>query len=318
MYVSAGMPPDDSLPLTARTFGRTVMPGVAGLAAWEFIARFVAPPWLGHPLDLTPLIDMAIGFSGMAAQVLHLLTGLVLFPLGYVFVVRPIAARFSPGLSWPMLGLGYGVTLWVLAMYGVVGVVGGMPLFLGFEPAAWASLAGHFGLGLGIAAVVSIPLGGVIRRALILGSALSLAAAAAPAAAQPANGLVTRPSAHPVRATLDRFAMAVREAGWVVFAEVDHAAAARDVGMALRMRTVVLFGNPRAGTPGMMANPTLAIDLPMRVLVWEDDQDRTFITRSTGEDIAERVFARHGVTIPPEARRGTDSFIENLVRKAAE
>ena len=56
----------------------------------------------------------------------------------------------------------------------------------------------------------------------------------------------------------------------------------------------------------------------MRVLVWEDDQGRAFITRSTGSDIAERVFARHGVTIPPEGQRNTDAFIETLVRKAAE
>jgi uncharacterized protein (DUF302 family) len=154
-------------------------------------------------------------------------------------------------------------------------------------------------------------------RLPILAAALLLLATASPATAQQ-GGLTTRPSTHTPRATLDRFAGAVREAGWIVFTELDHAAAARDAGMALRARTVVLFGNPRAGTPGMAANPTLAIDLPMRVLVWEDDQGRTFITRSTGADIAERVFARHGVTIPPEGQRSTDAFLETLVRKAAE
>ncbi|MBX9748444.1 MAG: DUF302 domain-containing protein [Roseococcus sp.] len=155
------------------------------------------------------------------------------------------------------------------------------------------------------------------RRTIFLGAALTIFASSLSADAQQA-GLVTTPSAHGTRATLDRFVAAVREAGWVVFTEVDHAAAARDAGMTLRARTVVLFGNPRAGTPGMAANPTLAIDLPMRVLVWEDNQGRTFITRSTGADIAERVFARHGVTIPPEGQRDTEAFIETLVRKAAE
>jgi len=157
----------------------------------------------------------------------------------------------------------------------------------------------------------------MMRRTLFLGAAFTLFASSLPAYAQQA-GLVTRPSAHGTRATLDRFAAAVREAGWVVFTEVDHAAAARDVGMTLRARMVVLFGNPRAGTPGMAVNPTLAIDLPMRVLVWEDDQGRTFVTRSTGADIAERVFARHGVTIPPEGQRNTEAIIETLVRKAVE
>lgn len=157
-----------------------------------------------------------------------------------------------------------------------------------------------------------------MRRAVLAAAAvLAIALPALPALAQQ-GGMVTRPSAHDVRTTLDRFAAAVREAGWVVFTEIDHAAAARAVGMTLRPRTVVFFGNPRAGTPGMAAQPTLALDLPMRVLVWQDNDGRTQVTRSTGEDIAERVFARHGVTIPPQGRANTDAFIEGLVRRAAE
>jgi len=154
-------------------------------------------------------------------------------------------------------------------------------------------------------------------RAWTLFAAVLLAAAATQAAAQQ-DGLVTRPSAHTTRATLDRFAAAVRGAGWAVFTEVDHAAAARAVGIALPARMVLLFGNPRAGTAAMQAHPTLAIDLPMRVLVWEDDQGRVFITRSTGADIAARVFTRHGITIPPDGQRDTDDFIADLVRKAAD
>ena len=93
------------------------------------------------------------------------------------------------------------------------------------------------------------------------------------------------------RATINRFAAAVREAGWSNLTEIDHAAAARDVGMTLRARTAMLLGNTRAGTPGMVANPALAIDLPMRILVWKDDQGRVFVTPSTGADIAGRIFA---------------------------
>ena len=155
-------------------------------------------------------------------------------------------------------------------------------------------------------------------RRLLLGVAwLVPALLAMPAAAQD-GGMVTVPSAHAMRPTLDRFAAAVREAGWIVFAELDHAAAARDVGLPLRGRTVVLFGNPRAGTPGMAATPTLALDLPMRILAWEDEQGQVRITRSTGEDIAQRVFARHGVQIPPEQRRGTEALLDRLVRQAAQ
>jgi uncharacterized protein (DUF302 family) len=153
----------------------------------------------------------------------------------------------------------------------------------------------------------------IARRAALLGVPAALLAATA--RAQDA-GLVTRPSPHSVRVTLDRFAAAVRAANWVVFTEIDHAAAAQAQGLALRPRTVIVFGNPRGGTPAMAANPTLALDLPLRVLVWQDDAGATQVTRSTGEDIAERVFARHGIRVPPEARRMTEAALEGFVRQA--
>lgn len=155
----------------------------------------------------------------------------------------------------------------------------------------------------------------IARRTVLVG--LPALLVAAPAFAQEA-GLVTRPSPHSVRVTLDRFAAAVRAANWVVFTEIDHAAAAQAVGLSLRPRTVVVFGNPRGGTPAMAANPTLALDLPLRVLVWQDDAGATQVTRSTGDDIAQRVFARHGLQIPPEARRMTDAAIDGFVRQAVE
>lgn len=151
---------------------------------------------------------------------------------------------------------------------------------------------------------------------LVAGLAMALVGAA-PAAAQE-NGLRTVPSAHSVPDTIARFGAGVRGAGWVVFTEIDHAQAARAVGLDLRPRTVVIFGNPRAGTPAMQGNPTLALDLPLRILVWQDDQGRTQVTRSTGEDIATRIFARHGIAQPPPARQATDEMLERLVRQAAE
>ncbi len=131
-----------------------------------------------------------------------------------------------------------------------------------------------------------------------------------------AQGLVTEPSAHPLRETLDRFEAAVRAEGWVVFTEIDHAAAARAAGLALNPRTVVLFGNPRSGTGAMAEHPTLALDLPMRALVWEDAEGRVFVTRSTGADIAERVFARHGQEVPEAGRQATEALLADLVRQA--
>jgi uncharacterized protein (DUF302 family) len=140
---------------------------------------------------------------------------------------------------------------------------------------------------------------------------------AVPAGAEQ-SGLATRQSANSAPETVARFESAVRAAGWVVFTEIDHADAARAAGLDVPTRTVILFGNPSAGTGAMAEHPTLALDLPMRVLVWQDDMGRVFITRGTGEDIAERVFARHGIALPPESRSDTEALLDTLVAHAVE
>ena len=83
-------------------------------------------------------------------------------------------------------------------------------------------------------------------------------------------GLLTLGSQHSVKETLDRLEAALRAGGVTVFARIDHAAGAASVGMALRPTEVVIFGNPRAGTPLMQAVQTTGLDLPLRVLAWED------------------------------------------------
>jgi uncharacterized protein (DUF302 family) len=152
----------------------------------------------------------------------------------------------------------------------------------------------------------------------IASAAIVVLALSAPAAPAQEGGLVTQPSAHSADETARRFVAAVRDTGWTVLAEISHDDAARSVGMALKPRRVVFFGNPAAGTPAMQRVPTLALDLPMRVLIWEDDAGRVFVTRSTGRDIGERVFARHGVPYPAEAQQGLDRLVTGLVRAATE
>ena len=156
------------------------------------------------------------------------------------------------------------------------------------------------------------------RRHLILALA---ALAPLPAAAQAptaSEGLVTAQSRHGVEETLRRFEAAVRERNWVVFTRLDHAAAAEAVGLSLRPRTVIVFGNPRVGTPAMAANPTLALDLPLRVLVWEDDQGRAQVTRNTAAWIATGIYRRHGIALPDQAQQGMETLLAGLVRQATE
>ena len=87
---------------------------------------------------------------------------------------------------------------------------------------------------------------------------------------EPADGLITLPSAHDFATTLDRLVTALQTKGVTIFARVDHAAGAASVNMALRPTTLIIFGNPAAGTPLMQSAQTAGIDLPMKALVWQD------------------------------------------------
>lgn len=128
---------------------RTLSAGLAGLIAWEVFARVIAPFWIGGPLDASGLIQAALGVeSGTLAFVVHVLTALVAFPIAYVVVVEPLVRRIMPGLPWLVVGAGYGVGLWAFAMIVIAYGLAGFPLFLGFQPVAWASLVGHVALAL--------------------------------------------------------------------------------------------------------------------------------------------------------------------------
>lgn len=91
------------------------------------------------------------------------------------------------------------------------------------------------------------------------------------------DGLVAKPSKYPVKETMDKLAAALEAKGIKPAARINHAAAAEANGLSLKPTEVMLFGNPKVGTPLMQANRRAAIDLPMRVLAWEDDKGKTFI-----------------------------------------
>jgi len=126
----------------------------------------------------------------------------------------------------------------------------------------------------------------VSAAAAFLGSA-SLATFAA-------EGLVTSPSAHSVDATMDRFEAAVKKRGFMVFARLDHAAGAESVGLKMPRSTVIVFGNPRAGTPVFLKAPTAAIDLPLKALVWEDANGKVFLSYNSAEYLFGTIYVRHG------------------------
>src|SRR5262245_9020362 len=104
---------------------------------------------------------------------------------------------------------------------------------------------------------------------------LTVLAMALPAKA--AEELTVKGSKYPAKETVDRLTLALKDKGIAPVARVDHAAGAKGVGLDLKPTEVLLFGNPKLGTPLMQANRHIAIDLPMKVLVWEDDGGKVWI-----------------------------------------
>jgi uncharacterized protein (DUF302 family) len=94
----------------------------------------------------------------------------------------------------------------------------------------------------------------------------------------PDTDLVTLPSAHSITETVQRLKTLLTQKGIEVFAHIDHAAAAEKVGLPLRPTQVLIFGNPKAGTPLMQSRQTMGLDLPLHVLFWEDAKDKVWLT----------------------------------------
>lgn len=132
------------------------------------------------------------------------------------------------------------------------------------------------------------------------------------------NGTITRASRHPVSETLRRLEGALAARGFMVFCRIDHAAAAATIGAKLPPRTVMLYGHPQVGTEAMARWPTLAIDLPARLLVWQDDAGSVWITHDTARHFFGAVFARHGAEPDPAALKLHDALIGEAVAHAAE
>jgi uncharacterized protein (DUF302 family) len=122
----------------------------------------------------------------------------------------------------------------------------------------------------------------------------------------------------PVDETVERFEAAVRAkaaAGWTVFGRIDHAAAAEKVGLQLLPRTLVLFGNPRSGTPAMALRGSLGVDLPMKALVWRDEQGSVWLTYNTAADMAD-IYARHSAKLSDDTKMTLAKFLSELVEQS--
>jgi uncharacterized protein (DUF302 family) len=125
------------------------------------------------------------------------------------------------------------------------------------------------------------------------------------------NGIVDVPSNHSVDETVERIKSILQSKGITLFALIDHSGEAEKVGMKMPPTKLLIFGSPKAGTPLMLAAPSIAIDLPLKILVWEDGEGKVWLSYNSPEYLQER----HGL---PEDLVKNIAVVGTLAAKAAE
>jgi uncharacterized protein (DUF302 family) len=133
---------------------------------------------------------------------------------------------------------------------------------------------------------------------------------AQPAAAS-GNGIIQKTSNHSVDETVAKLKSILQAKGVMLFALVDHSGEAEKVGMRMPPTKLLIFGSPKAGTPLMLAAPSIAIDLPLKILVWQDSQGKTQISYNSPEYLKER----HGL---PQDLLANIAVVETLAAAAAQ
>ena len=127
----------------------------------------------------------------------------------------------------------------------------------------------------------------------------------------PNKGIIDRPSNHSVEQTVDRLRSILQSKGVTLFGLIDHSGEAEKVGIKMRPTKLLIFGSPKAGTPLMLAAPSIAIDLPLKILVWEGSEGKVWISYNSPEYLKER----HGL---PQDLLQNIAVVETLAAKAGE
>ena len=125
------------------------------------------------------------------------------------------------------------------------------------------------------------------------------------------TGVVDKPSNHSVEQTVDRLKDILESKGVKLFALVDHSGEAEKAGMKMPPTKLLIFGDPKAGTPLMLAAPSIAIDLPLKILVWEDAHKKTWVSYNSSSYLHER----H--SLPTELLQNV-AVVETLAARIAE
>ena len=125
------------------------------------------------------------------------------------------------------------------------------------------------------------------------------------------EGITTKPSSFSVEETLERLREAISSRGLGVFATIDHSGEAERIGLKMQEAHVLIFGSPKAGTPLMIATPLLALDLPLKALVWQSSDGRVWVSYNSVSYLTARY------AIPQELTRniaGIDGLVQAALR----
>jgi uncharacterized protein (DUF302 family)/uncharacterized membrane protein YidH (DUF202 family) len=140
---------------------------------------------------------------------------------------------------------------------------------------------------------------------------VSMGSASSKEALTGGKGIIDKPSNHSVDETVEKLKNILQSKGVTLFALVDHSGEAEKVGMKMPPTKLLIFGSPKAGTPLMVAAPSIAIDLPLKILVWEDAQGKVWVSYNSSDYLKER----HG--LPLELLQNI-AVVETLAGKAGE
>ncbi len=151
-----------------KTLTTAVLAGAFATVGFDFFGQTISPllkdiaaPYLGAKLAPVALANQSLGvITGLGGKFIgqygighgmHLLTGLILYPLGYILAARPISKTVAPFVPWWGTGIAYGIALFIFALYGMAHLVSGNPPFLGWGAITWVALWGHIVFGLIVA-----------------------------------------------------------------------------------------------------------------------------------------------------------------------
>jgi hypothetical protein len=145
-----------------------ILAGAVATVAFDLFGQSLTPMLGFASLAPVPLANNVIQKLFGApyepgAQMLHYIAGMIAYPVGWMFIAEPIARRVTPGLSWFVVSVIYGIGLWIFALYIMASLIAGQPAFLGFTGITWVALLGHVLFAIVAAVVVrwrdAVPLG---------------------------------------------------------------------------------------------------------------------------------------------------------------